>query len=496
MAEPVDLSQLPDSIREMLYLAPDCQVDPSGYLTLPGYAGLPRRNVPQARTQWNLERSRPIDCLDYPARWAIVLHWYGDRAGYDRTVAGYLRGFDELRYIAGNLTRTSSHFLVGEAPANLTSSSVQIGLLQTQIPGSQGIPYLASHLQPRLDYLAHQEKRQYFVRALYQLSTSYPRLRSILQDWFDGSSLDPNWRSLAVDLTGADFERPEFFPDSQQVANVLAVVWALMKRYQIPATNLLGHHEIQMEKPDPGKKFMAILRLLLGIKALSSGDGNMARLVFSAFEGSRGNLPAPEAYFRFQRQHLALVGVPSQIYDWEKTSGYWRIMETLFGPVANSGIDDRMISPLQGRLQKYGDKFLVPEVHAGIDLFPIDQGRNLPYAQLVAGGECLYTGVSKGSHPGRTAVFRHRRPDGSTLLTIYSHLDGLGQAQVGCFYPQKFQVGRLRQAGREAFLHFAVALGSAWEGGLQPAPDLPANVSPDWIRARFLDPLACIPELN
>jgi hypothetical protein len=90
--------------------------------------------------------------------WGIVLHWYGDKENFDKTIKGYIRGFDSLRKVATYITRTSAHFLVG--PERLEQATINqstgISVLQTQMPDKDGTPFVASHLM-YLDYLAHQE---------------------------------------------------------------------------------------------------------------------------------------------------------------------------------------------------------------------------------------------------------------------------------------------------------------------------------------------------
>jgi hypothetical protein len=69
--------------------------------------------IPLDQTLWNQEHRNSWNRLESNLHWAMVLHWYGDDNGFDRTIEGYLRGFDELRQVANYITRTSSHFLVG-----------------------------------------------------------------------------------------------------------------------------------------------------------------------------------------------------------------------------------------------------------------------------------------------------------------------------------------------------------------------------------------------
>jgi hypothetical protein len=178
-----------------------------------------------------------------------------------------LRGFDSLRNANNYTTRTSAHFLVGNAapvPQAMAKEDV-IGVLQTQAPDQDGTPFVASHLRP-LNYKLHRERQQYFVKALDALEYADRDVHSILQDFFNGAKIDPGWRTIAIEITGFDFDDPEMTPDSQQMANVLGVIWAVMKRYKISALDILGHHEIELDKPDPGKLFMASIRYLLGVK--------------------------------------------------------------------------------------------------------------------------------------------------------------------------------------------------------------------------------------
>jgi hypothetical protein len=172
-----------------------------------------------------MEHSHRWDRLERDANWGIVLHWYGDDASFDRSEEGYLRGFNSLRQVANYTTRTSAHVLVGsETPTYYRDSDREaISILQTQKPDVDGYPFTASHLQA-LDYELHKEKRQYFVRALYELGYRQPSIHSILQEWFDGNRVDANMRSFAIELTGSNFELPDH-SQSQQTLTRSGVVW-------------------------------------------------------------------------------------------------------------------------------------------------------------------------------------------------------------------------------------------------------------------------------
>jgi hypothetical protein len=489
---------LPAAVAAILDRAPNLSVGPDGYLSLPGDRGRLRGRAPQAYTQWNLEQRRRVDRLYAHVSWGIVLHWYGEKDNFDRTVRGYLRGFDSLREVDGRQIRTSAHFVVGDAVAlpEDQASPEAIGLLQTQAPDRDGIPFLASHLRP-LDILGHkEEQKQYFVRALYALGRAEPGARSLLQEMYDGRQLDPNLRTIAVEICGWDFENPAHFPSEQKIANVVALVWALMRRYGIPAANLLGHHEIQLNKADPGKKFMALIRFLIGAKALVEGDERMKALVFGPFlepEGDRQE--AVKRYFQFTRDYLVMISTPRRVYEWEACSKHWFLYDTLCG-VSGPIIATQPASlPLQSGQYSPEWAFLNPENHEGVDLSSeaLAQARARSASTVVhltAAGNCLYTGELAGAHHGRLAIFRHRQPDGAEFLSVFEHLDETGEIRTERGYPAGAEVGRIAKIpGGDPFLHFAIAYGATWESDLSRRPSIPLNAGLNWIRDRYLDPI-------
>ena len=484
------LTTLPGRQRAILLRLPRLVLDQAGNLLLkPGSA--PGTPLPVAQTQWNRENSHDWDRLQAGHPWAIVLHWYGDDPEDDLNLGAYLNGFDGLRRVHDYETRTSAHALVGKAhPAN---PGDHVGIVQTQFPHADGTPFVASHL-PMLDYESHFQRQQYFVRALYQLNHQEPAIHSVLQDWFDGWWVDPNMRSLGIEISGRDFDTPENAPPDQQVANTVAVVAALMRRYGVLSSNLLGHLEIQINKPDPGKKFMALVRCLLGSLALSSGDTVLKELCFSQYLGEDGDpWRAVRVYFQFVRDYLLLTGRPNQVYEWEAESGYWALADQLpehshtpLPPAPHFHL------PLPGAAPVVGATFLVPHNHAGVDLYlPASRANMLADVQLSAAGQCLYAGPLRSQHAGFQAFFRHRQSDGAEVLSHYANLARLSDLQPGALYPSGQVIGQLDSGSGRAFvLHFAIAYGAAWETSLRSNPEIPLNASLTWIRERFLDPVA------
>lgn len=494
----LQIEQLPAQIQAILDEMPALEIAPDGRLLVHDQVASFTAQSPLAVTLWNQDNSTSADRLYSHVPWGIVLHWYGDRETFDRSIKGYLRGFDSLREVDGEILRTSAHFLVGDGKVTGSNpnGAGEIGILQTQAPAKDGTPYVASHLRP-LNFQAHLERQQYFVRALYQLSYTERAVHWLLQDLYDGPKLDPNMRTIAIEITGLNFDKPVGFPSNQKVANVVALVWALMKRYRIPAASLLGHHEIQLSKADPGKKFMNTIRYLIGVKALVDADEHMKGLVFGQYLSAEENscLRAVQKYFRTLRSYLVLVGAPHVTYEWEAESKYWQVCDAI-EPAEKPLMPVReYCPPIAWENLLVGNFFLCPENHNGVDLFLKDESlkptMEQPSARLIANGQCLFTGNSQHCKTGHAAIFRHRQADGAEVLSVYSHLKEQWDLEVGKTYPAGYWLGSLEEhsAQLDSYLHFSIAYGASWDIGLNRGPDIPLNAGVSWIRQRYMEPL-------
>jgi len=488
----VRLSALPEFVRRIISLVPASSIGEDGFLQLLDAKGSASGRVTQARTQWNKEKNQPFDRLLTGMPWGLVLHWYDEPDGdFVDQIDRYLGGFDGLRRVGNYFTRTSAHFLVGDMPPALEGEpQARVGIVQTQAPDIDGIPFVASHMR-FLDYEVGYQRRQYFIRALDLLEEREPGVHSLLQDFFSGPKIDPGYRTIAIEISGHDFDEPGTFPSVQKIANVISVVWAVMKRYQISANDVMGHLEIDIQKTDPGKQFMALIRLLLGVKSLVDQDPVMLDLVFGCFNKTNAPVEAVLKYLAFIRDYLVLVGRPKQVYTWEIRSQYWLLVDSLSGKSQIPDTGDRFIYPLQGAYVVKGDGFLNPGNHEGVDLYPQDDAQPSTPVFLVADGLCLFVGRSYGYCPGWSVVFKHRLPDGSEILSLYGHLSQLENLKVGSSYYCGSRIGKVESPVSyvERFLHFAIAYGAVWEMDLSGQGYVPVNVNAAWIQERFIPPL-------
>jgi hypothetical protein len=491
----LELNDFSARVVNILSKTPKAEIDKEGYLALMSSDGQPSSYIPLAQTQWNKENSSPSHRLSQNVSWGIVLHWYGDKENFDRSINGYLRGFNSLRKVDEYITRTSAHFLVGaqKPRAELDLAKDEISIVQTQVPDKDGVPFVASHLRP-INFKAYKENKQYFIRALYQLSYSNPKIHSILQDLYNNPRADPNNRTIAIEVTGYDFEKQ--MPGDQQIANVLSVVWAVMKRYGISASNILGHNEIQLGKPDPGKKFIALIRYLVGVKAMVENDAQMFQLVFGQFIGP--DLDAREAvreYLKFTRDYLLLVSNQRGVYEWESASNYWFTYDLFSNDHSMARVANQFYWPIDGKGQFTGYTYLAPPNHEGVDVSPNNAAPSRPFfiepvINLVANGKCVFVGEGGGHCRGKLAIFRHRQQDGAEIISIYRHLTQYGEIKVGKLYPKGYPIGSITEAEahHDPFLHFALAYAATWDVDPKNSTTPPLNATGGWIRERFMHP--------
>ncbi len=332
------------------------------------------------------------------------------------------------------------------------------------------------------------EGDHYFVNSLYKLGLAESPKNPVLKDIFEGPEIDPNFRTISIEIAGSDFDNPINYPSDQKIANTLSVVWAVIKRYGIRATDVLGHHEIQIDNADPGKKFMAMIRFLLGVKALVENNARMNQLIFGQFITADYNLDeAVKRYFEFVRDYLVLVSLPARVYEWETWSKYWFVFDHIAGyRELNLEISDAHF-PIQSANINLGNLFLDPENHEGIDIYLADRSNkkvNYPgSAHLVSNGVCMFIGENNGFHHGKLAAFRHREKEGAEVLTLYGHLQEIGNIKIGKSYPSGYPIGSVGQIGdgMHSFLHFSTAYGATWDLHLNRNPNVPLSADEKWI---------------
>lgn len=310
---------LPHHIRAILALRTPLALNSSGYLTrsIQVRDQLMPARVPLAPTRWNLEHRRPYDRLRSDHPWGLVLHWDGAPTGNLRTVEQLVRGLNEsVHFVSGETMTNSAHFGVGAAPITVAggSAATPLGVAQLQHPWYDGTPLIASHLNPRA---GKPDSRRDTPHECLQVMAALG-IDSILRSMYEGVWIEPNTRTLAVEISGSRFDTdfPAGLPPTQTLANLLSLLSAIMHAYPLGPWHIVGHQEVQYDKPDPGKLFMGLVRYLLGVSALVEGDPLLRRRVFGVAGPKPDLANAALTYFQDLTEYVRRLVLEPDFSRW------------------------------------------------------------------------------------------------------------------------------------------------------------------------------------
>ncbi len=320
---------IPAIIRQVLELQPPLLMDEHGYLALaPADSWTSPLRVQVLPTAWNQQKNRLRHRMWDQYSWGVVLHWDGAPTGARRSAAQMVNGLNHSMDIrSGNEVQNSAHFGVG--PARLMrdpgSADEPLSVAQFQHPAPDGVPYIASHLRPEVGKPAWRIGNVHASLATLR----HLGIRSILTEIYEGVRFDPNYRMLAVEMQGRRYERdfPANMPPAQQMANTLSLIIALMRAYDIGPWDVAGHLELQHDKPDPGKLFIAGTRFLIGLQALTAGQAWLVRRVF----GGMDDLRLAVDYFHRLGAYLRMVAQPETFIAFDEFFGFTSIFDSLLG---------------------------------------------------------------------------------------------------------------------------------------------------------------------
>ncbi|MFH1971616.1 MAG: N-acetylmuramoyl-L-alanine amidase [Patescibacteria group bacterium] len=247
--EPVkEIVVLPTKIEKLLNLAPNYSFDTKGNLTLKGA---------------KVELETPLSLSEKVKKvTAIIIHYDGASPNYSDNSGKLQRRTPVLTKRWGLDPRgLSMHWCVGNGlPDNNDGTSV----LQTM--EASGDPFLPfKRIAPPI---ANLEVR---VKKITETGNSFEKVGIVTPKWITYASSEGlrNY-SVGFEQVGSDFNKsfPSMMPPDQQVSNVLGLTVACMKQWNLGPWDVIGHNEINNEKADPGSKYMAIMRILIGSFAL------------------------------------------------------------------------------------------------------------------------------------------------------------------------------------------------------------------------------------
>jgi hypothetical protein len=245
--------------REILLNTPKLNFDAKGNLNYLSENNelLPVEVMP---TDFNLKHSSERDLVK---KISILIHHYdaGPRFGSDglpRTAISTLWGL--------NSNFASTNFCIDEHPIG---QKERYGILQTQkVSGCTK----NQHYRGKQVYIGmYVESGRPDINRIKTLENFHKLgIASNLNDLADMTGDKMNYYSFSYEQVGTRFSRnfPDNFPPPRQIANVFGLCLAVSNQYGLGPWDNVGHHEIQ-EKPDPGDEFMALIRYLYGISAIT-----------------------------------------------------------------------------------------------------------------------------------------------------------------------------------------------------------------------------------
>ncbi len=308
------------------------RIDSRGYLNLlievrgtvvPG-------RVEVVPTRWNLERDTLAYVMRTDLRPGVVLHWDGAPTGNQRSIHQLVRGLNEsVHFVTKAELTNSAHFGVGGAPISVARDDPtgELSVAQLQHPWHDGVPLIASHLNPRVGKPDFRRGTPEQCLAVMRALTIESTLRAV----FDGVWIDPNYRTVAIEITGSRFDRhfPHGLPPTQVISNLLSLLSALLRHFSLGPWDVLGHQELQFDKPDPGKLFTALIRYLLGILALVNPGSRLRKLTFGVINSGHHLIYAARHYFTTLAEYVRRLVLSDDYEAWLSFCGLWDLVEFL-----------------------------------------------------------------------------------------------------------------------------------------------------------------------
>jgi hypothetical protein len=327
------IEDLPSFYKDVLLNTPKTDFSPSGILrmgvTENGFNSM--CEVPVCQTKFNKQF---LGIAKNSPQWRFVtdqpiglgLHWFGDSPEF---AANWYPGGTAREYIeAGLCGDRSVQFVVGDGVPKPGQGALdeKLAIVQAELPDENGNWVTSAHMI-EVNREWYETGKQYFANASYSLLRDYgfthPDHTSILQRLYQRRyNQRPNIQLVGIETQGLLFDKPENFPSSQKLANILAVCLAVIKRHKIssPAFNLMGHEELDEGKGDPGKNTMLGMKMLIGLSALVSGDPELKDLVFGPFtlNGQLSRETAIVNYFNYIKDYFGRTTGPTSFVS------YWQ----------------------------------------------------------------------------------------------------------------------------------------------------------------------------
>lgn len=242
--------EIPDksflNVFEVIKRTPDVEITDSSQLLLNGI---------EAEQMYNESSYYLTETM--PEVKALVVHYDGAPA---ISRAGKKRYADSTLLNGLNRNGKNGPVVHWCVDAEVCNGKNGFGILQTHIPSGEKTPFIGRHLG-----IAVEDINAEITSERIQKHSGYT------PKWILNGKYSLHTNTIGFEQLGNNFTYniPEQMPSKQQIANVLGLTVACMKRYHLGIWDVVGHHEVQ-QKSDPGGEFMAILRTFIVVYALKN----------------------------------------------------------------------------------------------------------------------------------------------------------------------------------------------------------------------------------
>ena len=304
---------LNERVSEILSLVEPLSFDIQGNLVKETIDGSSER-IETIPTKFSRHQEKQVESVDL-----LVVHYDGNDRYWDLGDYKVERHAESIVWLLDR-NGFSVHWCVDGFPIGEKEEGVEsgYGVLQThKTSGDTSLPLVGAHVKMEVGDETKLETLEIFKSL---------GINSNLQSLYERRVGSFNFHTAGFEQVGTQFDLG--FPsknqaDSQQLANALSLTVAVMRQFNLSAWDVVGHHEVQKFKFDPGDYYMATLRFLLGVAALQDKAPN--DLVFSNYRGPKKE----KRYFETIYQYLEQRKPYGYLWHWKDYVGYDDFMDSL-----------------------------------------------------------------------------------------------------------------------------------------------------------------------
>lgn len=303
---------LNDRVSEILSFTVPLAFDPEGNLLQRTKDGQ-NQQVSAIPTKYSLQQEDKVESVSL-----LVVHNDGNSRFWELENYRVERHAESIVWLLDR-NGLSAHWCVDGFPIGEKQKGISgYGVLQTHKPsGDVNFPRYGAHVRMEVEDDHKLKTLEIFKNT---------KIDSNIQELYRANVKSFNFHTVGFEQVGRDYDLNfpiENQPDNQQIANALSLSIAVMKQHRLTPWDVVGHHEVQELKIDPGDYYMATLRFMLGVAAI---EGKAPKnLVFAHFRGRRRELKYFGTIYKYLKQRKPY----GRLDAWKDYIGFNNVMNSL-----------------------------------------------------------------------------------------------------------------------------------------------------------------------